>query len=504
LRLSEATGAENWDEVVGILSTAWSVLVQEQPESVLAAIEALPEHVLDDAPRLRLAHEHITNTIQNAGRFSRAYRDIVSISSDASPIDRLAALTGQIAVARANGQFSQAVSTTESAVEFLASLPVDVVPTLANALPEMHYHWGMTFELAGRFEAAMSEYRLAYDWAESVTNKIILTSSAGGIAYLHALAGRNREAESWLARLPARDETEWWAASAAVQPLLAEALINVDRLESSAAIDVTGRIDIARAIDHWGAYFFVKSITSPRRESAQGLLTEMDTLLEPLPRAHREVPVNAQYLAIIHHIQFSLLGQTSRALRALGDSESSTLQPMLAQFGVTLRARRLIQMHQPACARRLTAPFLELSYSQPRLVIRALMIAAETDQFGHSEELVERAVELALWHGHFSSFLSIPTSMRLAIADQIESAGESAVANRLRAVTDTAPVRGADALTPRELAVIEFALAGMRTSTIAERMHKSPNTIKSQLSSAYRKLGITGRTQLEQHFQNGG
>jgi DNA-binding NarL/FixJ family response regulator len=132
------------------------------------------------------------------------------------------------------------------------------------------------------------------------------------------------------------------------------------------------------------------------------------------------------------------------------------------------------------------------------------MIAAETDQFGHSEELVERAVELALWHGHFSSFLSIPTSMRLAIADQIESAGESAVANRLRAVTDTAPVRGADALTPRELAVIEFALAGMRTSTIAERMHKSPNTIKSQLSSAYRKLGITGRTQLEQHFQNGG
>jgi DNA-binding CsgD family transcriptional regulator len=56
--------------------------------------------------------------------------------------------------------------------------------------------------------------------------------------------------------------------------------------------------------------------------------------------------------------------------------------------------------------------------------------------------------------------------------------------------------RRTDALTAQELRVSRHAASGMRDRDIAARLYLSPRTIESYLSSAYRKLGVSNRTQL--------
>src|SRR5262249_29718464 len=58
--------------------------------------------------------------------------------------------------------------------------------------------------------------------------------------------------------------------------------------------------------------------------------------------------------------------------------------------------------------------------------------------------------------------------------------------------------RGPAALTPSERRVAELALAGQSNRDIAQGLFVTPKTVEVHLSSAYRKLGIRSRRELEQ------
>jgi DNA-binding CsgD family transcriptional regulator len=58
------------------------------------------------------------------------------------------------------------------------------------------------------------------------------------------------------------------------------------------------------------------------------------------------------------------------------------------------------------------------------------------------------------------------------------------------------PPTGWDSLTPAERDVVDLAVSGLTTPQIAGRLFVSPNTVKTHLSQAYAKLGISSRAQL--------
>jgi DNA-binding CsgD family transcriptional regulator len=64
------------------------------------------------------------------------------------------------------------------------------------------------------------------------------------------------------------------------------------------------------------------------------------------------------------------------------------------------------------------------------------------------------------------------------------------------AVARRATERRTDALTPRELRIARHASAGLRDRDIAAVLYLSPRTVESHLQHAYRKLGVSNRTQL--------
>jgi len=52
-----------------------------------------------------------------------------------------------------------------------------------------------------------------------------------------------------------------------------------------------------------------------------------------------------------------------------------------------------------------------------------------------------------------------------------------------------------DPLSPRELEVLAMASLGLRNAQIADRLGLSVHGIKFHLAAAYRKLGVTNRTE---------
>lgn len=85
------------------------------------------------------------------------------------------------------------------------------------------------------------------------------------------------------------------------------------------------------------------------------------------------------------------------------------------------------------------------------------------------------------------------------LVEAIEAAAEGSWKPAGDAV-DIARVRGADTrlvdpLSDRELEVVAYMADGLRNAEIAERMHVSPETVKTYASRAYTKIGARNRAQ---------
>jgi DNA-binding CsgD family transcriptional regulator len=63
-----------------------------------------------------------------------------------------------------------------------------------------------------------------------------------------------------------------------------------------------------------------------------------------------------------------------------------------------------------------------------------------------------------------------------------------------------ARARSGDPLTPRELEILAVLAAGHSTPDIAEQLGITPGTIKTHLTSVYKKIGAKNRVQAARHY----
>jgi LuxR family maltose regulon positive regulatory protein len=64
-----------------------------------------------------------------------------------------------------------------------------------------------------------------------------------------------------------------------------------------------------------------------------------------------------------------------------------------------------------------------------------------------------------------------------------------------RTSVDATPLRAQESLSPQEMRVLRLLVAGSTYAEIARELIVSPNTIKTQVSAIYRKLGVSKRTE---------
>jgi DNA-binding NarL/FixJ family response regulator len=184
----------------------------------------------------------------------------------------------------------------------------------------------------------------------------------------------------------------------------------------------------------------------------------------------------------------------------------------------SLLACALLDLDQRSEAERLVAEELALARraEAPRAIGLALRAAARLDdeipRLRESVELLRRAearLERARSHAELGAALrrsgraeDARTSLRCAV-DLAHRCGADALEDQALAelrATGARPRRrvttGAGALTPSERRIAELAAAGQQNREIAEALFVTMATVEFHLRNAYRKLGISSRTQL--------
>jgi DNA-binding CsgD family transcriptional regulator len=488
-RLAEAIAADEWDRVFALFDESWNEFFHDEPALLLEALERMPDEAIDREPKLRLAREYIGRNVKGEG-YSTSYRNSVSLEGPLDAVNRLAAWTGQLAGAREAGRLADAVRLVAAAQAFLRQQPTDADPLLSAALPEFHFQWGLALELAGEFDGALAEYNDAYDWAVSTGHPMIESSSAGTIAFLHALHGRNSLARTWLDRFPRDSGGGWWTTAAAVPVRLAEAILHLDRVDREGAARVLEQLTPVQAGERWAPYFLLRAVTETRTRRLRAVMSELDSHLGTIPAARQEEGGGAEYVALTRLVLDVALDRPLNPGTAFAEDRPTAQASLLRQYGALLHALRAHSAGRVKTARLLAAPLLSVSGARPRVLIGALIAASD----GPSPQL-EEAVELAVTQDSFGLFSFSSPRTRPHVSHLLAHRDADA-ADLLPPEAPEAAPSALSLLTGREREVAERAAAGETTPHIAAELHVSPNTVKTQLRSAYRKLGVNTRSQL--------
>ncbi|MWV59286.1 helix-turn-helix transcriptional regulator [Rathayibacter sp. VKM Ac-2754] len=491
-RLRAAASAEQWDTVVEILGRSWVELLQDAPRELLAVLETLPDPILDGHPRLRFGREYVLRMLGGPD-LSAGYRLVLTEATRGDAIDRLALLTARIAAARFAGAGADVVRLVTAAHELRRRQPLESDSPLAGALAEFHYQWGLALEHAGELDAAVLDYVESWDWAASVGHRMMQRASAGAIAYLHALHGRIASAQTWLDKRPPERPGDWWEPDFSVKARFATSLVRTAQLLPSTADFFDGVGSFARSL-HWAAYFFTSATAIRDPHAARMLRNELDTFVADLPQAQRTDSVNVAYIRI-SRLLFSAraeeLGRPDTTDRPTASAH------FLRQFPAAVHAARLARAGRSRAALQLAAPLLGVDRSRPRVLVTSLIATAiATSDAAQRSELLSEAVGIAHAHRYYYPFAFLPAELRSEVAVLFDELGAADVSERLTIVSEGFERATGTALSRRERAVAEHAAAGESTSEIAAALGVSVNTVKTQLRTVYRKLGVSSRTEL--------
>jgi LuxR family transcriptional regulator, maltose regulon positive regulatory protein len=174
---------------------------------------------------------------------------------------------------------------------------------------------------------------------------------------------------------------------------------------------------------------------------------------------------------------------------------------------VVCRARLLIADSDEKEALRLLEPLLADGTGawsvadRIAALLAALVAHRRLGQSAEAAELLSAALALAEPDDAYSPFLAAGPPVRSALTALISPSSRFAsFAGRILDRFDGRLPHGTGApsgtaLTESELAVLRFLPSHMTNQEIAESLFLSINTIKTHLSSVYRKLGVTSRRQ---------
>ncbi|MBF4572982.1 helix-turn-helix transcriptional regulator [Herbiconiux sp. VKM Ac-1786] len=504
--LDRLVAAEDWVGVVAALDTRWSTLLANEPQLLRRTVTALPPEVLAASPRWAHAVEYVNRFVENDAPKSTRFRGTAASPPPRTLLDLLAQLTGRAAAGRANGRLADAVAAVREARAAVDEATPEAREQLVQALPELEFQWAMVWEYAGDLDAATREYTECFDHAVLIDHVIMQARAAGSLAWLHALAGRNVQARNRLAALPDADG-EWWQTRASISAVFAQTLLLIDELRFDEAARTLAAADLAGVTERWPAQKLLAALLARDAGSALAVLSQIDATAAGQPEAVRSATGSAGFVALARALLFSALGNRAEARAALSAIGADDRSP-IGRIALVIEASAAAEAGDFAASGRRIAPLIAAATAEPRVLVSAFALAAGAQRNdaatapSTSAATFAPALDLARTHGLLRSLLVLPRGELAALlAASPAGAVPDALADRLLAAARDADPDPFAALTPREKAVLAALLEGQGTAAIAETLFVSPNTVKTQLRSIYRKVGVRNRRDLERAAQ---
>lgn len=446
---------------------AWYAL---PPDRFTAILRQLPSSVINDNRLLFAFHSLVSGEIDVSEPFlSRVTSDLTAI---------IPSYAYSLA-ARLQGMPTRAAAAMDALAEHV--LPAQPLFDPGEGVGIfLALHRGLTYLLAGRLGDAVQSFSQAKVVPPPASLTMLLRDAYAKSAVTHALFGSFHDARADIALAHELPLTTSWAEPIVTAHLeIAEALV-APAAEIDAAIEQIERIPPFLVGEMWpfwisGIFRLHMRAGHPRRglERAEQFITQT-----PAMTATEGYPRSA--LPLVRGFASLVLGDSAVAWAALEEADGDILMTRLLRAAISIReGTASAQAAVLVGLRADTEPFAQLEG------IRGMLLSWALLELGNEEHAALILSEMAQ-RTSGEEVMMMPVQVE-AFA-QAHVYGWSPSAN----VIDASPF-DADPLTPRELQVLTLLASDRTREQIAGELFVSLNTVKSQITSIFRKLGVTRR-----------
>lgn len=505
LQESLASFAESPLDAVDFLETYWSELVAEHPLIVRSYIQSLPEDMWGRNPSLLIALAATNRFATPANPFAaitylnaadRAMAKSGMLAPDLMILSMLERATAYRAVGRLDDSFALATGVISELVA--ATMPVTRRMALeALALAQR----GICLMFLGRLGEAQGDLLHALRLGEGSGSRALDIEVLGCLALVAYFSGAPAVPGDYVALARAASQGTGVLATVGGAPaLLAEALLFLDQ---GSVGDAEKCIDSLKQVSPGSEY-------DPLASLAVGLL-------------YRGLNVPLDELDELEQMQIALRQwQSAPLLQQLHDANRSGALIAIGEFSIARETigRLAADEHHASCPARYEARLafavgdfdtvvrlanechaLGDGHAPRSLAFLDLLAAAAHHCLGDlatARAGFDRALMRAARTGWRRQFTELPHDRLRRMLDELNTrhlpADARLVADELGA--SIKPDNSAESLpplSPRERLVLGHMIAGRTRQQISTHLMVSPNTVKAQVRSIYRKLGVVTR-----------
>lgn len=389
---------------------------------------------------------------------------------------------------------SRALPLIRQVVDDLRALSVEDQDALGRMGPMLQVHLGIGALYLRDIELA----RRCFDLADALhveagrLDRVDPLSMRAGLA---ALSGELPLARRLLAEADAAEWPPGWRDSSPADFFhLGRAIVAIEEGDAGLAEDCLAAAGpLSEMIEHWPIYAFARALRDRLAGEVEAGLSRLQRLREQ--RSSAPLTPMARGLLDAAEAELHLAGGSpgaarSAAARSARHSSSCCIALARAELALdrpseaALRAYRVLGFKGLTPRNRLEAELV--------LACAALRADHEID----AAAIIPRIVELARTTGMRAPLRAVLPRDREALATALRYGGGDEETAALVGV-DMGPAEAAprldQSLSPREQAVLEVLVETGSIDEIAARLYVSRNTVKSQLRTVYRKLGVSSR-----------
>jgi LuxR family maltose regulon positive regulatory protein len=496
--LHAAAETGDLDLLTGTVLRIWGSGQVRDAAETIRVLESLPRAGVARRPQLALLLALLYNSraehrVRALEWFAISAGAAVYHLPRATPAERALLRAGESVAARLLGRGGRARTAALAALEHLRTVAPGDDPAVDTVRGLLHRQLGIGIAAGGDVEGALPVIEGALP--HTPTGSLAAFSTYSQLAGLTAAQGDLAAARRLVAvaselEPPRGPETAYRRSTLD----LARAHLAVedgDLDRATALLDaLAGEL---RTNEFWPAFAEVQATVDLLR----GRAVEGEEALDQQMRRGRRSPATSAWRARLVAARAVLAlagGQAERGMALLAPVPSSRPAARVA------RARLLMSTGRRAEALALLAA-PDLPDEGPRLrVTRRLLLAAASVAEGQgtvAERALREAAAVVAAGGSAVGWVLLAPEERAAVRALADGLGDPAVDRCLAALADVpAPVPDAQdgvGLSEREVVVLRELADDTELAEVAARLHVSHNTVKTQVRSTYRKLGVRRR-----------
>ena len=507
--LTRAREQEDWALATAIVREGWHLLLRNHGSQVRELFAHVSVLTLRKLPLVTMMLAIIynarrSNRLRALEFFALASYGANRQASSASPPDRALLAGVQAAALRVSGRMPQALVAADRCYDTLRSMSPADHEQLGPNEPSLWNQAGTTFFYNGRTERALDSFArsTAVGDARGLTAGILALGMTAGV---HAIAGDLPEAAATVDEASLRDWPEGWLdgySGSFYQ--IARAVLALEAFDLDEADRRVRILDPHReTIEHWSLLAHLDTVIELLRGNAGEALHRLQSTVRAQHRRRNASAFSTDRLRHTFVLAHLANEDAPAAARALGPSHSgSSRGSAVTDPRVTVsRARIALARGLPDEALALLGPDTGSGGSSRSRAESLLLATAALAQAGDDEQTVRAArsaLAFAADRGQQLALAFVPRPALAELASVLRRAAAPDLASTVSAVLGRAFIEGAQSdirLTPRELEVAQRLGSGAPLTEIAAQLSVSPNTVKSQLRSLYRKLEVGSRAE---------